>query len=95
MLAGEGMSTRAIAPIVGVDHVTVSRDIAATGVAFATPEPSPAVESPLTDEPGTVTKLTGANSAAEVIADQQTGEVIDGPVITAPTRFRLCPDQTS
>ena len=35
-LADEGMSTRAIAPIVGADHVTVSRDIAASTVANET-----------------------------------------------------------
>jgi hypothetical protein len=37
MLSAEGMSTRAIAPIVGADHVTVSRDLGR--VANATPEP--------------------------------------------------------
>lgn len=36
MLSAEGMSTRAIAPIVGADHVTVSRDLGR--VANATPE---------------------------------------------------------
>lgn len=39
-LSGEGMSTRAIAPIVGADHVTVSRDLKA-GVANETPAPAP------------------------------------------------------
>jgi hypothetical protein len=43
-LADEGMSTRAIAPIVGADHVTVSRDIAASTVANETvDEPAPTV----------------------------------------------------
>lgn len=40
-LADRGMSTRAIAPIVGADHVTVSRDIAKSTVAKATVDPSP------------------------------------------------------
>ena len=39
-LAGEGLSTRAIAPIVGVDRKTVARDIA--GGANVPPGPAPA-----------------------------------------------------
>lgn len=38
-LTAAGMSTRAIAPVVGVNNATVHRDLAA-GVADATPEPS-------------------------------------------------------
>lgn len=59
-LSNAGMSTRAIAPVVGVNNATVHRDLA--GVADATP-------APLSDEPGTITKLTGLNSAAEAISD--------------------------
>lgn len=40
-LADRGMSTRAIAPIVGADHVTVSRDLAKPTVADATVAPAP------------------------------------------------------
>ena len=41
-LTEAGLSTRAIAPVVGTDHVTVSRDLKA-GVAHATPDtPTPA-----------------------------------------------------
>lgn len=69
MLSAEGMSTRAIAPIVGADHVTVSRDLGR--VANATPAPA------LSDEPGPIVKLTGANSAATV-----TG--LDGKSYTRP-----------
>lgn len=48
-LAAEGMSTRAIAPIVGVDNATVHRDLGR--VASATPEHQPFGESrPFTDE---------------------------------------------
>lgn len=53
------MITRAIAPIVGANFATVSRDLKSP-VANATPE-APA---PLTDEPGQIVKLTGANSVA-------------------------------
>lgn len=42
LLSSEGMSTRAIAPIVGADHVTVSRDLGR--VANATPEPPAPVQ---------------------------------------------------
>lgn len=42
MLSAEGMSTRAIAPIVGADHVTVSRDLGR--VANETPEPPAPVQ---------------------------------------------------
>ena len=50
-LAGEGLSTRAIAPIVGVAHKTVARDIEAavsndTPDPGATPAPAPAVAGP-------------------------------------------------
>lgn len=57
MLANEGMSTRAIAPIVGASQKTVDRDI--RGESFDSPAPE---SSPLTDEPGQVVKLTGSNS---------------------------------
>lgn len=50
-LASQGMSTRAIAPIVGVDNKTVHRDIAA--VANATPAPAPL------DPPMVVDEATG------------------------------------
>lgn len=39
MLADEGMSTRAIAPIVGVHHDTVAADIKASSVGSPTVEP--------------------------------------------------------
>lgn len=69
MLSAEGMSTRAIAPIVGADHVTVSRDLA--GVSNATPAPV------LTDNPGRIVKLTGPNSPTTT-----TG--MDGKTYTRP-----------
>lgn len=70
-LAGEGMSARAIAPIVGVDRKTVDRDIA--GGANVPPEPDPqeaarqavarafsqAEEVPAKAEPAKVTGLDG------------------------------------
>lgn len=57
LLSAEGMSTRAIAPIVGASHETVSADM--RGVRFLTPPT-------LSDEPGPIVKLTGPNSAATV-----------------------------
>lgn len=59
-LSNAGMSTRAIAPVVGASKGTVQRDIAGA------PDGAPAA---LSDEPGTVTRLTGANSAAEPTAN--------------------------
>jgi predicted transcriptional regulator len=64
-LAGEGMSTRAIAPIVGVTQQQVSRDVATTRL---TPDVS--VEPP----PATVVSLDGrqrpASRPAAVVASQ-------------------------
>jgi hypothetical protein len=90
-LSNAGMSTRAIAPVVGASHMTVSNDLA--GVKPFTP-------APLSDEPGTVPKLTGANSAAGAIdrdvaeaeastavptANPFTGEIIDDPTTITET----------
>lgn len=61
MLANEGMSTRAIAPIVGKTHTQVRRDLQVEHYVPPAPESEPA---PLTDAPGQVIKLTGSNSAA-------------------------------
>lgn len=62
MLSDEGMSTRAIAPIVGANFATVSRDSKAP-VANATPEPAPANVNTETgeihDEPAKVTGMDG------------------------------------
>jgi len=49
-LAGEGLSTRAIAPIVGVAHKTVARDIEQAPVSFDTPEPRGEYLDPSTGE---------------------------------------------
>lgn len=65
-----GMSTRAIAPIVGTTHKTVVKDTQAIRSQLV-PEVSPARESsqseppvPLTDEPGQVVKLTSVTAMA-------------------------------
>jgi transposase-like protein len=88
MLSDEGMSTRAIAPIVGANYATVSRDLQA-GVASATPEPeanSAPDEAP--EPPAAVTGLDGKTYAkpeskaqpkprAEAITSQFTSAVVD------------------
>lgn len=51
-LAGEGLSTRAIAPIVGVAHKTVARDLEAP-VSNDTPAPGSPVEKSITVAPVT------------------------------------------
>lgn len=78
MLSAQGMSTRAIAPAVGKDYTTVSRDRQV--LHDATPDP-------LAEEKaeGRVVKLTGPGSLlhsedGERI-DHATGEVLTGPVV--------------
>jgi hypothetical protein len=63
-LTTQGMSTRAIAPIVGVDNATVHRDLGR--VANATPAPAPVVEQSWSPD-------TGFN------AHPFTGEIIEPP----------------
>lgn len=70
-LAGEGLSTRAIAPIVGSSFKTVARDL--EGVSSDTPQP--------TNEPSVVTEEA---EPFRVFADPQTGEVIE-PTVTEHT----------
>jgi len=67
MLAGEGMSTRAIAPIVGASHKTVARDIGAAPVSNDTPEANPV----------SFADQIARDVEEAVIANPQTGEVID------------------
>lgn len=83
-LSEAGMSTRAIAPIVGTTQKTVVKDTQAAR-SQVIPEVSPARESsqpeppaPLTDEPGQVIKLTGWNSVASPGAELPRSENIIG-----------------
>jgi hypothetical protein len=78
MLAGEGMSTRAIAPIVGVNNATVQRDI--TGVANATP--APASDGFDRDVP----EAEAAPVEPESIVNPFTGEILEDG--NEPTRAR-------
>lgn len=68
-LADAGMSTRAIAPIVGVSHMQVANDVREQGVKNFTPEPAP-VES----EGFTVNPTTGEviDPPAEPVATEHT-----------------------
>lgn len=75
-LAGEGMSTRAIAPIVGVDNATVHRDL--RRVADATPENNPsdvAIGGEVTPLAEALT--TPAQPVADDAAEEQPGEAVE------------------
>lgn len=95
LLSSEGMTSRAIAPIVGASDRQVRYDVA--GGKNCPPEPA---EPALSDEPGQVSKLTGADSAATVTGmdgktytrpepkpstyfDAETGEVTTGDIEAA------------
>jgi transposase-like protein len=81
-LAGEGLSVRAIAPIVGVDPATVSRDRAR--VADATPEPEPDFD-PTPILPPRADDWIAADAPDQV--NTATGEIIDAPVTTTETHM--------
>ncbi|WP_334123036.1 hypothetical protein [Glutamicibacter sp.] len=57
------MSTRAIAPVVGVQQPAVVKDLAKARQVIPVESPETEATS-LTDEPGQVIKLTGSNSVA-------------------------------
>lgn len=74
-LSGEGMSSRAIAPIVGVTPMQVSRDVkASSGVTNVTPAPD--LEEPQAQDEGEVTAPVEETPRA-VTANPVTGEVIE------------------
>lgn len=75
-LSGEGMSTRAIAPIVGVHHDTVATDLKA-GVGNPTPVPDSVAASVEPEAPGV--------AAEPITVDTTTGEVIEAPVTVTET----------
>ena len=78
-LADAGMSTRAIAPIVGVDNATVHRDLGR--VANATPAP---VVNIRPDEAAALMASGFVESIDDITVDTRTGEVIE-PVTTEHT----------
>lgn len=85
-LSAEGMSTRAIAPIVGAGHVTVSRDLAA-GVPDETPAPMP-TRPPITGRDGKTYTPPPPKPPANV--DPETGEIAPAPARDrAPSRRPL------
>lgn len=78
-LAGQGMSARAIAPIVGADRKTVMRDVRESQVVQSGP-PAPAnILTDIESGSGEIVKLTGPNSVSEHLPkfDPATGEVLD------------------
>lgn len=80
-LSGEGLSTRAIAPIVGVTHETVAQDIKTAPVRNLTPAPvesSPEADSPEFDP----TPTLPPREDDWVPADPLTGEVIEPDPVT-------------
>jgi len=83
-LSGEGLSTRAIAPIVGVDNATVHRDRAR--VANATPEVErPAPAEFRTDEMAALVSsgfVESVEDLAEIVgADPETGVIEDAEIV--------------
>lgn len=68
-LSGEGLSTRAIAPIVGVDQKTVVRDLA--GEAYASPT------EPVDQIARDVAEAEAQSMPPALIANPQTGEILE------------------
>lgn len=90
-LSGEGMSTRAIAPIVGVDNKTVHNDLKrAAHVEISTPEPDSSVVE-LSPEGATSAPAEEVTAPVEpqvpdaVTINPATGEVLDTPIVTEHT----------
>lgn len=84
-LSGEGLSTRAIAPIVGASQKTVDRDI--RGESNDSPaEPVHTVDTPADPEPEfDPTPVLPPREDDWIAADPNTGEVIDLPVTVTET----------
>ena len=81
-LAGEGLSTRAIAPIVGASHMTIARDLeTSSGVTNVTPD-EPSVESPSTPE--AVAAPADSPDLGVATINLATGEITE-PTITERT----------
>ncbi|WP_053386007.1 hypothetical protein [Leucobacter japonicus] len=79
-LTEAGMSTRAIAPIVGTGFKTVARDIeAARGVSSDTPE---LIKGSRPDEAAALMSSGFVESIDDLTVNTRTGEVIDRPVET-------------
>lgn len=87
-LAGEGMSTRAIAPIVGVDQKTVSNDLRREENSSPVEQPvSVSVVPPVRGDDGqdAATGPVEGETPDPVAVNPLTGEVIDGPVTVTET----------
>lgn len=85
-LAGQGMSTRAIAPVVGADHVTVSRDLRA-GVADETPaSPESPVEPTFDPTPSWDVVNTDTGEVTEPAPQPRSITGMDGRTYTRPEK---------
>lgn len=80
-LAAQGMSTRAIAPIVGVTKSQVSRDLAGF------PDPEPLIEVPAEVSPD------GASVAVVVVAEPAPIKGLDGKNYTRPPKREAPPER--
>lgn len=91
-LSEAGMSTRAIAPVIGADQKTVVNDRRAIqGEEISSPEPAPVVDDEPASEPRTTTFQSGGGFLArgekietdtETVVDLDTGDVISERSIT-------------
>lgn len=91
-LAGEGMSTRAIAPIVGTSQKTVDREVRAARESNDSPQVPLSAAEPVSTSPEVVEpegEVTGdvepPNPPSPVTVNPATGEIIDAPTVTEHT----------
>jgi hypothetical protein len=85
MLSEQGLSTRAIAPIVGVSHMTVSNDLAPSGVQTFTPDPDVETALAVIEDDIVVAEMVYETSAPRPVVG------MDGKTYTQPATPRQAP----